>query len=138
MSYDKLNLMIVTIGTRSSKAYEIAKQCALDGCSVSLLAGVENSDEGRAFLETLIDNLIMFDPLFCNASDPENVFTEENLLMSFSSNTDIHAVYVDCAYTGNSHVMRAVRSLGVKVICGTQTDDILSVASMLREEDEKI
>jgi len=77
--------MIVSIGEVTT-----ALHATKAGLSAMYAGPVPQTEEGLQFLEFLIDNCILFDPVFCNSTQ----FTADQLETVFSLNSDIRVVFI--------------------------------------------
>lgn len=105
--YDILWIMVVSIGDAiiidknsvsipSGFALQTAIKTAASGKSASFLGGISKDLFGSQILNSLIDNLVLFDPVFCASPFPTAVFPDSTFKPVESLDS-----YADTQATGN-------------------------------------
>ena len=127
--------MIVVIGNakENSVSIKLARKLASLNAPVSFLGPFSQDDEHNRLLESLIDDCILFDPVFCNTSGRLEDITYERLSTAFSVNSDIEKVYAEDVCRKNPVILNAIeRAMGLvnaKLEFIAQNDDIEALAS---------
>ncbi|MCQ2398468.1 MAG: hypothetical protein MJ052_04100 [Sphaerochaetaceae bacterium] len=132
--------MIVCIGDRHY-ALDMALRLSKKDAAVSFLGPLTSSDDDLKILENLIDNCVMFDPIFCNSGDAESKVDRKRLESAFSSNCDINAVYISPAVVSDSFQLseteKALKTVDARVFAGSPDDNPDVIADALIDADNE-